>query len=63
MGSILKFMQNKDLMNEILKFHEHKFIFDDNHNYWGANKNVLGYLLTHTCYDVYYLNWKDPNDE
>jgi hypothetical protein len=62
-GSILKFTQNKSLMNEILKFHEYKFIFDNNHNYWGAENNVLGYLLTHTCYDVYHLNWQDPNDK
>jgi len=61
-GSIMKFYQNEYLGEQILKFHESRFIFSSKDKYWGQRQNVLGYVLTHTCYDIYYLRWKEPGD-
>lgn len=61
-GSILKFEQNERLGNELLKHNEKRFIFETPLKYWGNKENVLGYVLTHTCYDLYYLKWKEPGD-
>jgi predicted NAD-dependent protein-ADP-ribosyltransferase YbiA (DUF1768 family) len=61
-GSIMKFQQNEKIGNELLKYHENRFIFNNQDNYWGSKSNVLGYVLTHTCYDLYYLKWKEPGD-
>lgn len=61
-GSIMKFDQNQELTNEIVKYFRHRFTFKDDVEYWGSKSNVLGYVLTHTCKDIYYLNWKEPGD-
>lgn len=61
-GSILKFEQNPELGNEMLKYNEKRFIFENPVKYWGNRENVLGYVLTHTCFDLFYLKWKEPGD-
>jgi hypothetical protein len=58
----MKFQQNEKLGNQLLKYYKHRYIFNNPEQFWGANNNVFGYVLTHTCYDLCYLKWKEPGD-
>lgn len=67
-GCLSKFDQNEALKNELLKDHKKLLVFKSDNNFWGIGTkrefkkrswrgdNILGYLMSQVCYDMYCLN-------